>query len=166
MHVDLRKTKYRLLAQPFEFFVNLRDVFGDSMALCLAEVDGSAVAGMVYLEWGGTWNYKFGASYPRPYRPNAALVVEACREGAERGLDLLDLGRSDVAQEGLVRFKRQFATSERVLTTLHWSPQWPAASPDGGAGKTLTALTEVLTGPDVPNDVSAKAGALLYKYFG
>jgi hypothetical protein len=121
---------------------------------------------MVYLESGGTWNYKFGASYPRTYRPNAALVVEACREGAERGLDLLDLGRSDMAQEGLIRFKRQFATSERTLTTLHWSPRCIETAESQAAGDTLTSLTDLLTSPDVSNEVSARGGELLYKYFG
>ncbi|MGI9597232.1 MAG: GNAT family N-acetyltransferase [Acidimicrobiales bacterium] len=166
MHVDLRKSKYRLLAQPFEFFANLHDLFGDSLALVMAEVDGEPVAGMVYLECGGTWNYKFGASYPRTYRPNAALVVEACREGADRGLDLLDLGRSDIAQDGLIRFKRQFASSERMLTTLHWSPPGVETDESRAASDTLTSLTSLLTAPGVPNDVSAEGGALLYKYFG
>lgn len=166
MHVDLRKSKYHLLAQPFEFFANLRDIFGDSMALVLADVDGDPVAGVVLIECDGVWNYKFNASYPLPYRPNAALVVEACREGAERGLDLLDLGRSDVAQSGLVRFKRQFASHERQLTTLRWSPNKvePRAALD--AGDTLTSLTELLTDPALPNEVAARGGALLYKYFG
>ena len=64
MHVDLRKSKYGLLAQPFEFFANLHESFGDDMVVLLAEYEGDPVAGMVYFECDGVWYYKFGASLP------------------------------------------------------------------------------------------------------
>lgn len=167
MHVDLRKSKYRMLAQPLGFFESLHDRFGDDMAVLLAEdADGDPVGGMVYLAYDGGWYYKFGASYPRNYRPNAAMIIEACREGAERGLTLLDMGRSDLDQPGLIDFKRQFATEEVALTTLHWQPEEyndPAASE---VGKTLGAITELLTDPLVPNELTARGGDLLYRFFG
>lgn len=166
MHVDLRKSKYRLLAQPFDLFANLREVFDDSMALVLAEIDGEPVAGMVMIEAGDTWTYKYGASYPTAYGPNAALLVEACQEGIRRGLDVLDLGRSDLSQPGLVRFKQQFSSEERPLATLRWSPDVPVPRSVVDANRSLTALTETLTDPGVPNHVAAGAGSILYQYFG
>ncbi len=167
MHVDLRKTKYGLLAQPLHFFEALHDRFGDDMAVLIAEeADGTPVAAMVYFAWNGVWYYKFSASYPRRYRPNSAMIMEACREGAERGLDLLDMGRSDLDQPGLVDFKRQFASEELELTTLHWTPpDWD--DPVGAeVGQLLGRVTELFTGPEVPNELTAQAGALLYRYFG
>ena len=41
------------------------------------------VAAMVYIAWNGVWYYKFSASYPRCYRPNAAMIIEACRDTEE-----------------------------------------------------------------------------------
>ncbi|MEM9566116.1 MAG: GNAT family N-acetyltransferase [Actinomycetota bacterium] len=167
MHVDLRKTKYGLLAQPLQFFEALHDRFGDDMAVLIAEEDdGSPAAAMVYFAWNGVWYYKFSASYPRRYRPNSAMLMEACREGVDRGLDLLDMGRSDLDQPGLVDFKRQFASEELELTTLHWTPpDWD--DPVGAeVGRLLGQVTELFTGPDVPNELTAQAGALLYRYFG
>jgi hypothetical protein len=167
MHVDLRKSKYRMLAQPFSLFEELHDRFGDDMAVVLAEdADGDPVAGMVYFAWEDVWYYKFGASYPRQYRPNAAMLMAACREGEERGLQLLDMGRSDIDQPGLVEFKQVFATEEVALTTLHWSPEEYNDPTGSEVGKTMGAITELLTEPGVPNHVAAQAGSLLYRYFG
>lgn len=168
LHVDLRKSKYRLLAQPFEFFANLQDSFGDDLVVLLAEdTDGEAVAGMVFLAWDGVWYYKFSASVatPRKYRPNAALLMEACRVGAERGLHLMDLGRSDADQPGLVQFKQQFASEERELSTLHWHPAGHGDLRADATGRLLGELTELLTDPGVPDEVTARAGATLYRFF-
>jgi hypothetical protein len=166
MHVDLRKSKYRMLAQPLSFLEELHGRFGDDMAVILAEEDGDPVAAMVYLAFNGVWYYKFSASYPRHYRPNGALIIEACREGDRRGLHLLDMGRSDLDQAGLVDFKEQFASTSRRLSTLHWRPEHHTDPIGADVGRTLGDITELLTDPDVPNDVAARAGDRLYRYFG
>ena len=167
MHVDLRKSKYRMLAQPIGFFRALHDRFGDDMAVIMAEeADGTAVAAMVYFAYNGVWYYKFGASYPRNYRPNAAMIIEACREGVDRGLTLLDMGRSDLDQPGLIDFKRQFATEELALTTLHWQPEDYNDPTGPEVNRTLGAVTDLLTDPVVPNEITARGGQLLYRFFG
>ena len=167
MHVDLRKSKYRMLAQPISFFESLHDRFGDDMAVVLAEdADGDPVAGMVYFAHEGIWYYKFGASYERTYRPNAAMIMEACREGADRGLTMLDMGRSDLSQPGLIDFKRDFATDEELLTTLHWRPEEYDDEVGAEVSKTLGAVTALLTEESVSNDVTAEGGELLYRFFG
>ncbi|MGI9594965.1 MAG: GNAT family N-acetyltransferase [Acidimicrobiales bacterium] len=167
MHVDLRKSKYRMLAQPLTFFQALHDRFGEDMAVVLAEdADGDPVGGMVYFAFNGVWYYKFGASYPRNYRPNAAMLIAACREGVDRGLTTLDMGRSDVDQPGLVDFKRTFASEELALTTLHWQPEEFNDPAGFEVGKTLGAITDLLTDPLVPNEMAARGGDLLYRYFG
>lgn len=167
MHVDLRKSKYRMLAQPLGFFAALHDRFGEDMAVVLAEdADGDPVASMVYFACEGVWYYKFGASYDRRYRPNSAMLMAACREGADRGLDLLDMGRSDIDQPGLIDFKREFATEERLLTTLHWQPEDFTNEMGAEVSKTLGAVTELLTDQSVSNEVTANGGELLYRYFG
>ena len=168
LHVELRRSKYRMLAQPLHLFESLHQRFGDDLVVLLAEDDdGTPVAGMVYLAWEGVWSYKFSASVPRNgYRPNAALLMEACRLGADRGLRLLDMGRSDTDQPGLVSFKQQFASEERDLSTLHWTP--PGWSDPGAeqAGRTLGQLTTLLTDPEVPSRVAVEASRLLYRNFG
>ncbi len=167
MHVDLRKSKYRMLAQPFGFFEALHDRFGDDMAVVLAEdADGDPVASMIYFAFNGVWYYKFSASFPRQYRPNAAMIIAACQEGIDRGLKLLDMGRSDIDQPGLIDFKTMFASEEEALTTLHWQPEDYNDPAGAEVGKTLGAITDLLTDPLVPNEMTARGGDLLYRYFG
>ncbi|MEM7272811.1 MAG: GNAT family N-acetyltransferase [Actinomycetota bacterium] len=167
MHVRLRKSKYRMLAQPLSFFAALNDRFGDRMAVLLAEdADGDPVAAMVFFAWDGIWYYKFSASYERSYRPNSAMLMAACREGADRGLSLMDMGRSDKDQPGLIDFKRTFASEERELATLHWAPEDHDDQAGAEASRTLGAMTALLTDPSVPDEVTADSGALLYKFFG
>lgn len=165
MHVALRKSKYGMLAQPLGLFHALHENFGDGMQVLFAELDGELLAGMTFFEWGDTWYYKFSASYPNERRPNAALMMHACTLAAERGMQLVDMGRSDADQPGLLAFKEQFEPSIVPLTTLKWSPpDW--ADPQGAqVGATLGALTKILTNPSVPDSIATEAGDLLYRYF-
>jgi len=165
MHVALRKGKYSMLAQPLGFFHALHDNFGDKMQVLFAELDGEILAGMTFFEWGDTWYYKFSASYPNEQRPNAALMMHACRLASERGMQLIDMGRSDDDQPGLLAFKEQFEPDIVSLTTLKWSPAEWSDPQSSQVGATLGALTNILTDPSVPEAIAAQAGDLLYRYF-
>ncbi|HYG86285.1 MAG TPA: GNAT family N-acetyltransferase [Azospirillum sp.] len=167
MHCHLRKTKYRMLAQPIGFFENLHELFspGDRLTVLLAERDGDAVAGIVFLEWGDTLYYKFNASLDPVNCPNDLLAWEGIRYGNRRGLCRLDFGVSDLDQPGLIRYKRKYAARERTATRLRWLPPGHADARGEQAGRTFGRLTELFTRPDVPDDVTAAAGNELYRYF-
>ena len=97
-------------------------------------------------------------------RPNDAIYWTGIRQGVERGLRLVDWGLSDLDQPGLVGFKRKWATEERRLLTLRSG----TVERDAGTaefGDALGGLTRLLTDEAVPDDVTARAGALLYRYF-
>ena len=76
-----------------------------------------AVASGVFLKANGVVMYKFGASEPDAWklRPNNLLVWEAIRQSVEQRAVLFDFGRSDVGQEGLCNFKRNFGAAESPL---------------------------------------------------
>jgi len=92
----------------------------------LAELDGSAVASAVFLTDARTTIYKYGASDHRQWkkRPNHALFWEAIWDASERGHRRFDFGRSEFADEGLRRFKRQWGAQELELryTTIGGPP--------------------------------------------
>ena len=90
--------------------------------------------------------------------------MELVEAGVERGLRLVDWGLSDLDQPGLVGFKRKWATTERRLLTLR-SGTAEATAAQREFGDVLGELTRLLTDRTVPDDVSARAGALLYRYF-
>jgi CelD/BcsL family acetyltransferase involved in cellulose biosynthesis len=167
LHVRLRKRKYRLLAQPLEFFERIWQRFApnDSVVTLLAFADGDAVAGAMFLVWNRVLYYKFGASDPEclALRPNDALYWAGIRWGVERGLRLLDWGLSDLGQPGLVRYKRKWASEEQRIVTLRSAGQPSRAQAE--AARTVGELTRLLTEESVPDDITTKAGALLYRYF-
>src|SRR5262245_36631100 len=75
------------------------------------------------------------------------------------------LGPSDDDQPGLIRFKRDLGAQEKELRFLRYTPPgWP---PERGAevGRLLGQLTRLLTPPDVPDEVTERAGAVFYRLF-
>jgi CelD/BcsL family acetyltransferase involved in cellulose biosynthesis len=167
LHVFLRKNKYRLLAQPREFFERLHKAFSadDAIRTALAIVDGRPVAGALYLLWGDTVYYKFGASLAEylPLRPNDAIHWELIKWAHGRELRALDWGRSDLDQPGLCAYKRRWASVEGRIRTLATADVGRVPRPD--AEGTLSALTDLLTHPSVPDAITDRAGAVLYRYF-
>lgn len=166
LHVELRKRKYRLLAQPLDFFTRIRKAFApdDAVRTALALVDGRPVAGAMYLVWGDTVYYKFGASAAThlPLRPNDALHWAILQWATERGLRALDWGLSDLDQPGLVGYKRKWATTERRIETLTGGP--PREKRED-VETTLRTVTALLTDPTVPDAISDRGGAALYRFF-
>ncbi len=167
LHFGVRKNKYRLFAQPFAFFENLHAAFSPEgrIITLLAEHDGTAVGGILFLIHGDTLYYKFNASNDLRFRPNDLLVWHGMLLGRRLGLTRLDFGLSDVGQPGLVRFKQKFATGERPITELRWSPPGHSDARGHQAGRTLHRLTEILTEPNVPDDVTRSVGDEVYSLF-
>lgn len=167
LHVALRKRKYRLLAQPVELFERIWDAFApdDAIVTMLAHTGESLIAGAVFLAWGDTLYYKFGASLHEhlALRPNDAIFWAGIQWGAQRGARLLDWGLSDLDQPGLIAYKRKWATEERQIVTLRAGGEQARNHPE--TGPMLGELTELLTDDSVPDEVTRKAGALLYRYF-
>lgn len=168
LHVRLRKNKYRLLAQPLEFFERIWCEFAptDRISTLLGFVGDELIAGAIFLEWNGTFYYKFGASSANHLglRPNDAIYWTGIRCGIERGLGLVDWGLSDVDQPGLVAFKRKWASTERKILTLRAGT--PAPLPEQVRfGGELSELTRLFTDETVPDAITMQAGALLYRYF-
>ena len=167
LHVQLRKRKYRLLAPPMEFFERIWQAFaGDSAVLTLlAHAGDEVIAGALFLIWKDTLYYKFGASRPEhlSLRPNDAIFWAGIRWAVQRRLRRLDWGCSDLDQPGLVAYKRKWATEERTIATLRAGGA--QAGPATEASTMLGELTRLLTDDAVPDEVTARGGALLYRYF-
>jgi hypothetical protein len=166
LHGRLRKRKYHMLAQPASFFEALHRNFSarDGIFVLFAETDEGVAAGTLFLEWGTTLYYKFNASVDTVHRPNDLLVWAGIELALSRGLKFIDFGLSDCDQAELVRFKSKFADTERRISTLTWKPSTLSAAPRGFA-TVLTGLTELFTDPSVPDDVTLRAGDLLYRFF-
>ncbi len=167
LHVSLRKHKYRLLAQPVELFDHIWDAFAtdDAIVTMLAHAGDELIAGAIFLVWGDTLYYKFGASRHEhlALRPNDAIFWAGIRWGVQRGVRLVDWGLSDLDQPGLIAYKRKWATDEQRIVTLRAGGEHARSSSEAGA--LLGKLTQLFTDDSVPDDVTKQAGTLLYRYF-
>lgn len=167
LHVRLRKEKYRLLAQPQEFFRQVWEAFTptDGIWTALALVDGETVAGAVYLIWQDKVYLKHSASRRDRLQvcPNEALHWTVIQWAHERGLRALDWGSSDLDQPGLCAYKTKWASTEGRIRTLNAGG--PPLGRSSNTEETLRSLTRLLTDRSVPDAVTEQAGAVLYRYF-
>jgi CelD/BcsL family acetyltransferase involved in cellulose biosynthesis len=169
LHRRTRKRKHSLLAQPISFFENIWKQFSptDSIVVGFAEHEGDVIAASFYLVWDNIWYYKFSASiFERSVvRPNEMLAWESMCLAMRRGCVSYDWGVSDLDQPGLVSYKRKLGTEERRVTVLRHTPEG-YANPHADEIKPIFGeLTALLTRDDVPDDVTQRAGEILYRYF-
>jgi CelD/BcsL family acetyltransferase involved in cellulose biosynthesis len=169
LHRSVRKHKYRLLAQPFQFFEQIWTEFiaDGNGRLLLASREDQVLGGALFLEWRDTLYYKFSASAANTlgHRQTELLLWEGIKYGTSRGLAALDLGLSDWDQEGLILYKRKFATEEKTISFLQYRPREAAAPANAQLSEVLGKLTDLLTDPSVPDRVTDEAGELLYRFF-
>ena len=169
LHLGVRKYKYRLLAQPYRFFENIWRQFIEEQrgSLMIAAHKGEIIGGVIFLEWKDGLYYKFNASAPASLslRPNDLLIWEGIQYGKAKGCTYLDFGLSDWDQEGLVRYKRKFASEEKTISFLRLEHSTSASRQDEHIRRLLPQLTALFTDETVPDSITEKAGDLLYRYF-
>lgn len=169
LHLRVRKYKYQLLAQPYRFFEYIWEHFlaNGNGALMLADYEGEVIGGVMYLEWRNKLYYKFNASNPAyiSVRPNDLLVWEGMKYGQARGYEYLDFGVSDWDQEGLLQYKRKFATEEKTISYLRYDPEGSPTAKEKKIRKLLPQLTDLFVDTAVSDPITEKAGDVLYRFF-
>ena len=169
LHLKLRKYKYNLLAQSYRFFENIWDNFipQGHGALMVAVHEDQVIGGVFFLEWQNKFYYKFNASDQNQVtlRPNDLVVWEGMQYGQARGYQYLDFGLSDWEQEGLLRYKRKFATEEKTISFLRHTPEGAPGDKEKQVRQLLPQLTKLFVENDVPDEVTEQAGDMLYRFF-
>ncbi|GJQ59814.1 MAG: GNAT family N-acetyltransferase [Candidatus Scalindua sp. AMX11] len=169
LHLKIRKDKYRLLAQSFCFLENIwrNFIVPGQGALMLTELENKIIGGVFYLKWKDRLYYKFNASLSdtQSMRPNDLLMWEGIKYAKEMGLNFLDLGLSDSGQDGLIRYKQKYATDQKTISFLRLTPEGGVSKRDTQIRNLLPQLTDLFTDESVPNEITEKAGNLLYRYF-
>ena len=169
MHLNIRKKKYRLLTQSYSFFKNIWRNFikTDQAVLMLAEHENQVIAGVLYLKWKNRLYYKFNASVTADLnlRPNDLIMWEGIKYAKENNFNYLDLGLSDWEQEGLIHYKRKYASEEKTISFLRYTPLDSSNEKDKQFRDILHQLTDLFTKDSVSNEVTEQAGDILYQYF-
>jgi CelD/BcsL family acetyltransferase involved in cellulose biosynthesis len=161
LHLATRR-RQGVPVQPRVFFAEIwtRLIENGLGSILLAELDGQAVAGGLFLSWNGTTIYKFGASQPEawPSRPNHALFWSAICESCARGDRRFDFGRTELANHGLRAFKAAWGAIERPLVYSVLS----SGAAQGSEGIARRALASVIRAS--PAWLCRRLGEALYRY--
>ena len=129
----------------------------------LAYLKGDCLAGAVYLHFGETAIFKFGASSKKfqHLRPNNLVMWEAIRECAKRGLRSLSFGRTETNHKGLLQFKRGWGPSEARLFYYKYDLKKNRLAVDR-PGRKISGKAFWL----MPSPLLKIAGKVLYKHAG
>ncbi len=165
LHVRLRKYKYGIFAQPFDFFQMIWDEFivkGQGFLLGAFLPDGKMIGATLYLVCGNTLYYKVNTSALNSleYRTNNILLWEGIRRAKEMGLHFLDMGSSGLHQDGLVRFKD--ATGARRMEIVH-----VGYHPNGyrfSQKRILKIYTKLFNKSWVPDQLTSMGSRFIYPF--
>ena len=161
--LDATRRRHQVPLQPLAWFQNLVAGFGDRLTIRIACKGGRPAAGLLTLMHGDTMVYKYGGSESElhPVGGMPFLLWKTIEEAKDLGASELDLGRSDLAARGLVRFKEQWAAKRSPLT--YWrspAPRSPSVN-QGGETRLARRVLAALPGP-----IRRLVGSRLYRHYG
>lgn len=118
LHGGTRR-RHGLPPQPWRFFENIQQRLIETGQgfIAIARAEKKPLAAAVFFWLGRNGYYKFGASdYAFQHlRPNNLMMWSAMQYCAERGLHLLNLGRTSLSHDGLRRFKLGLGSKEEKV---------------------------------------------------
>jgi hypothetical protein len=158
----ITRKRLRILPQPRNWFRNLLECMGENLQIRVARKDGRPIASILTLKHRRLVIYKYGCSDEKAHNLGGVpflfwkLIAESKVEAAET----LDFGRSDLENEGLIRFKSEFNAPQRVLT-YYRSPGSEKQMAQARHSKTAGRVVSML-----PDGISCAAGRMLYRHMG
>lgn len=161
--IVLTRSRKHLPPQPLEWFHNLVACMGKDLCIRIAFKGDHPIAGILTMSHGKIMYYKYGGSDARCNHLGATpmLFWQAIQAAKSSGMEELDLGRSDVENRGLIRFKERWG-AQGVRLTLWRSPA-EEVSPSLERLKMRLAKTVCAS---VPYKVLVLAGRLVYRHIG
>ena len=159
----LTRRRLGVPTQPWRFFREFVPLFEEGLGfVSLAEIDGRVVNAAVYLQWMGTLTYKYSASDPahRQLRATTLIHTNAVEHAIETGCDTIDLGRSELDNDGLRAFKRQLGGEE-----LELAYSWVGRGPARRSVRTVSRLQQAAI-RKAPPAFGRLVGAAVYRHFG
>jgi CelD/BcsL family acetyltransferase involved in cellulose biosynthesis len=157
------RRRHEVPPQPLRWFQAIVEHMGENAQLRMALAGGEAIAGMMTLTFGPTMIYKYGCSDARMHHLGATplLFWEAIRDAHSRGLETLDLGRSDWPNQGLIEFKQRLGAVSSPLVYWRLGQATGQASLAGVVGWVARQAVRY-----APSRALALAGRMLYRHIG
>ncbi len=157
------RRRHQLPPQPVEWFQNLAQQMPEAIQFRIAIKETVPIAAIVTLKHRNCMTYKYGCSDERYHATGSMpfLFWRMIQEAKEDSIPLVDFGRSDLDNPGLIRFKDQWGTRKAELTYYRFPP---AVSARDSAGLPARAAKAVLA--RVPDRMLTVIGRLIYRHIG
>jgi CelD/BcsL family acetyltransferase involved in cellulose biosynthesis len=188
----LLRTRRRqgLPPQPLQWFRHLIVSIGDQLTIRVASKGDRPVAAILTLSFKNTITYKYGCSDERFNRLGGTpfLFWKTIQEAKDQGMSQLDLGRSELDNAGLLKFKERLGANRMELQYYCLVPtnvqagSWQLAAGSELPGKGLSAWRMAIAPKmvpvsrrtqflrrfvcHIPDPILVAAGRLLYRHIG
>jgi len=159
----ITRRRHQLLPQPRAWFQNLIACMGANAEIRLARKENIPIAAMLTMKHKGTVIYKYGCSDEKFHHLAGMpfLFWKLIEESKSAGAEQIDLGRTEMENHGLIRFKDRLGTTRRRMTYYRYPrnmAETESASPDLHATRRLFSV--------LPDALSSMAGQLVYRHIG
>jgi hypothetical protein len=157
------RRRHQLPPQPKEWFQNIADCMQDRVQIRIASKDATPIAAILTLTHRNSMIYKYGCSDERHHAMGGVpfLYWKMIQDAKQASIPLLDFGRSDLDNPGLIRFKDQWGTTKTELRYYRLPPARPGRKTSGAAARTAKAVFAHL-----PDAMLEFAGKILYRHIG
>jgi lipid II:glycine glycyltransferase (peptidoglycan interpeptide bridge formation enzyme) len=148
--------------QPLEWFRSLLVCMGGKAQIRVAFKGDSPIASILTLTAKKSLVYKYGCSDNRfsNLGGTASLFWNAIRQAKADGLEELDMGRSDIANIGLIAFKERWGAERSAVNYWRYPIQAASSNPERLI-KYATKLVQI-----APARALVMLGNLLYRHVG
>src|SRR5579862_2293966 len=159
----ITRRRHQLPPQPIAWFRNLADCLGDRLTIRIVSKDGQPVASILTLSFKNSLVYKYGCSDGKYHNLGGMplLFWKAIQEAKESGVQELDLGRSEVDNQGLVEFKEHLGAARFRLAYLRIERQLSHPTLKDWKVRFLRKAVTYM-----PDPFLKLAGSLFYRYIG
>jgi Acetyltransferase (GNAT) domain len=159
----LTRRRHGLPPQPLTWFRNLRDCLGEGLTIRIASQKSQPIAAILTLQYKGTIVYKYGCSDAAFHSLGAMpmLFWKTIQTGKQHGAQELDLGRSDLDNQGLTAFKRHLGASCSELTYFRLGRDRNHASTSVLPWQIARSVFARM-----PGRLAQIAGSVLYRHMG
>jgi hypothetical protein len=156
------RQRHGLPPQPRSWFKNLAECMGDALAIRVVKKSDTAIASILTLSFKETVVYKYGCSDSHFNNLGGMpfLFWQLIQEAKTEGRKVLDLGRSDLDNLGLIAFKDHLGAKKSIVKYYRNSSQ-PNSALAGWKEKIGAEVFRRMPAPCL-----SIAGRLLYKHIG
>jgi CelD/BcsL family acetyltransferase involved in cellulose biosynthesis len=156
------RLRHDVFPQPRLWFRNLANFLGDRMVIRVARHQGVAIAALLTIRHKSTAVYKYGCSDERYHNLGGMpfLFWKFIEESKAVGVEQVDLGRSDLDNQGLLIFKDRLGATRRSLDYFRYQRKTAGRHPEAISSGTLPVIRLV------PQAFLPAAGRLMYRHFG